>query len=384
MSKKKTISEQVQYKTQPDAKARYWWCVFWTENLEADWEVKLGDKVQMPYSYSIHNADVDSKGKLRPEHGHFLLPFPNTTTYKHALSVFKRVFGEKAVNTCQPVINIRHAYDYLIHDTESCRKQGKHQYDASCRITGNGFDIGMYEQTSVVDKEKKLDEMTMFILDGGYLDMGEAYLAIRKHFKDDCVAREVWRTYNSILDRMVKANYSKYCRQRDQEIARQEQRERDNDWRDLQQSVAEMNAIELVEENERLRAELIELKQAQNCGENGANEGDCVPETYIFDSHTTKNIRDGRRKTNSKTPDQKVMNNNYFSNSDDFSGKYTPHTHQNTHPETHPENFAEFCPHCGSDWTVKMGKTRYGTQRFLCKECGKSFSETIGTEKRLE
>ncbi len=379
--KKTTISEQLQSKIRPDAKARYWWGVFWPENLEEDWEIKLGDKVALPFAYCIHDADVDTKGKPRRKHGHFLVAFKNTTTYKHALDIFKIVFGEKAVNTIQPVINIRHAFDYLIHDTESCRKQGKHQYDASCRITGNGFDIGMYEQTSVVDKEKKLDEMIMFILDGGYLDMGEAYLALRQKFKEDCVAREVWRTYNSILDRMVKANYSKYCRQRDQEIARQEQRERDNDWRDLQQSVAEMNAIELVEENERLRAELIELKQAQNCGENGANEGESVDENaYIF-GHTTKNIRDGRRKTDSKTPDQKVMNNNYLSNSDTEN---TPQTHPKTHPKTHPENLSEFCPHCGSDWMKKMGKTRYGTQRYLCKECGKSFSQTIGTEKRRE
>lgn len=32
-------------------------------------------------------------------------------------------------------------YDYLIHDTDKCRKLGKHQYDPSERITGNGFDI---------------------------------------------------------------------------------------------------------------------------------------------------------------------------------------------------------------------------------------------------
>ena len=37
-------------------------------------------------------------------------------------------------------------YNYLIHDTDSCRKQGKYLYKVEDRICGNGFDIGLYEQ----------------------------------------------------------------------------------------------------------------------------------------------------------------------------------------------------------------------------------------------
>ncbi len=37
------------------------------------------------------------------------------------------------------------------------------------------------------------------------------------------------------------------------------------------------------------------------------------------------------------------------------------------------------CPHCGSGSFVKHGKTGLGRQRYRCRECRKTFSETTGT-----
>ena len=36
------------------------------------------------------------------------------------------------------------------------------------------------------------------------------------------------------------------------------------------------------------------------------------------------------------------------------------------------------CPHCGSVKSIKHG-TRNGRQRYLCKDCGKTFGDTNGT-----
>lgn len=46
------------------------------------------------------------------------------------------------------------------------------------------------------------------------------------------------------------------------------------------------------------------------------------------------------------------------------------------------------CPHCGTSSVVRNGKRKDGTQRYLCKDCGKSFiarsnSITYGTRKSL-
>ena len=39
---------------------------------------------------------------------------------------------------------------------------------------------------------------------------------------------------------------------------------------------------------------------------------------------------------------------------------------------------AVVCPHCGSVKSIKHG-TRNGRQRYLCKDCGKTFGDTNGT-----
>ena len=95
------------------------------------------------------------------DHVHLIVAFPNTTTYKHALNVMDLLSaeGKKAINKCEAVVGIRNVYDYLIHDTEDCRKKGKEQYDPSERITGNNFDIGAYEQLGTAEKNEMFLEM---------------------------------------------------------------------------------------------------------------------------------------------------------------------------------------------------------------------------------
>ena len=90
-----------------------------------------------------------------------ILVWPAPTTYKHAMEVFSRLSapGKTALNTIEPVYSARHMYDYLIHDTEDCRKKGKYAFDPSERITGNNYDIGSYEQISQADKNEMFDQM---------------------------------------------------------------------------------------------------------------------------------------------------------------------------------------------------------------------------------
>ena len=189
-------------------KARYWWAVLYPENMVPDWESKIGDIVQVPYAYAAHTLDQDGKSEHRKDHVHLILAFPNTTTYKHAMEIFG-LLGDKAVNTCQAVIGIRHAYDYLIHDTESCRKAGKHLYEAECRHIGNGFDIGAYEQISTVEKLEMLDDMCNFVRDNNITNLSDAFFLIRREF-DDFRYFEVFTSHNAMIDRICKGEYLKY------------------------------------------------------------------------------------------------------------------------------------------------------------------------------
>lgn len=153
-------------------KGRYWWAVLYQENMVEGWRDKIDELIQVPYAYCEHTADVDSKSEHRKDHVHLIIVFGNTTTYKTAMSVFQQL-GEKALNKCERVIDIRHCYDYLIHDTNKCRELGKHLYSTDERIEGNGFDIGNYEQISTAEKQHMLQELTWFIMREGFETINE-------------------------------------------------------------------------------------------------------------------------------------------------------------------------------------------------------------------
>lgn len=259
----------------PIVKHRYWWAVLYPENMVDDWEARIDDIVQVPYAYCVHDMDTDAQSEHRKDHVHLILAFPNTTTYNHALSVF-RLLGAKAVNTCEAVIRIRHAYEYLIHNTDSCRKMGKHEYSPDLRIEGNGFDIGAYEQLSTADKQAMLKELVGYVINRGFTTINDFTVAALSEYGD-----QYWDVivgYNGTLERYCRGNYLKQ-------------------------------------------------KQADERAEKRQNAG--------FQTHQE---------------------------------------HHQTH-ETHGQTHENRCPDCGSGDVKRKGKTSSGLQRYVCRECGKSFSQ---------
>ena len=142
-------------------KSKYWVGVLYPENMIDKWQEEIGDILELPFAYCIHDKDFDDVEDERKKHVHLIVVFPNTTTYKHAFSVFSRLnaSGRVAINCIEQIINIRQKYEYLIHNTDTCKKKGKHLYNIKERITGNNFDIGAFEQLSVAEKDKMLLEL---------------------------------------------------------------------------------------------------------------------------------------------------------------------------------------------------------------------------------
>lgn len=194
-------------------KARYWTAVLYPENMPQDWEDKLPDTVQLPFAYCKHTRDRDSKSEHRKDHVHLILAFPNTTTYQHAMGVFDLLSkaGKRAVNTCQAVINIRHMYDYLIHDTEKCRQQQKEQYAPSERITGNNFDIGSYEQIGAAEKDEIYRELSGIIREQGFTNYADFTDFVWDKLEDSHYL-EIYRTYSANFERLIRGNYHRWER----------------------------------------------------------------------------------------------------------------------------------------------------------------------------
>ncbi len=257
-------------------KARFWTAVLYQENMRSDWREEIGNIVQIPYAYCEHTQDKDSKSEHRKDHLHIILAFPNTTTYKHAMNVFSLLSAEdkQALNKCEAVVGIRNVYDYLIHDTEDCRKKGKTMYPTDARVTGNNFDIGAYEQLGIAEKNEIFKQMSDAIKDYNITNYMDFYEYVVDTY-DDVNYLEVMRSYSSHFERMTKGNYQRWER---------------------------------------------------------AQRG-------LFRS--------------SERPSQ-------------------AHHHEIT-TEITTENIPFCCPKCGSVTIVKNGKTQAGSQKWVCKDCGKKF-----------
>lgn len=223
--KSKSIIKDEANNNRITTKARYWTAVGYVENMRDDWQEVIGSLLQYPYVYCVHDKDKQGDGDDRKVHVHIVVAYGNTTTYKSALALFRRLNKEgcEAFNTCEPVANIRYIYDYLIHDTEDSKKKGKYRYDKSARIAGNNFDIGSFEQLSVADKERMAEELEDFIIEYNITNYRSLYLSVKNNF--DKEYKKILRTYSSHFERLLKGNYqckSKDCEEQEKVITKED------------------------------------------------------------------------------------------------------------------------------------------------------------------
>ena len=128
------------------------------------------------------------------------------TTRKAIINVLNRLSadGKRCCSSAEPVNNIRHAYDYLIHDTASCRKKERN-CTQSKPASGNNFDIGQLEQLSTKDKQDMLFELVGFIMVEKFETINDFTTAALREFPEQY--REIIVGYNSILERYCRGNY---------------------------------------------------------------------------------------------------------------------------------------------------------------------------------
>lgn len=190
-------------------KARYWTAVLYPENMIDNWQDEIGDILQLPYAYCTHDKDIDAEGNQMKTHVHLLYCFNNSTTYRNALNVVKGLEkpGQTAVNKIERVINIKHMYNYLIHDTEDCRKKKKHLYSPEERITGNGFDIGAFEQLGTAEKGSMARELCDIALNEGFTNFADFYAYVVEHKPAEYFS--VMASFGFIIERIIKGNWQR-------------------------------------------------------------------------------------------------------------------------------------------------------------------------------
>lgn len=222
-------------------KYRYAEVIFYPQNMVDNWQEIIDDVLQVPFCYAIHDKDREEDGSLKLLHGHLLLCWNNTVALDHFVKwvnrlsdpnkFYDRTFidvdsGEentiscpvKAASTAQPIINWERAYNYLIHDTESAKRDGKFLYPQSIRISGNNFDISRLKH---IDEAVKLD---LLIEISDYIDTHNImdFITLKRNFLDkmgrDYIA--LASSKSGYLDRLMAGNYKKW--EREQKKAKQQ------------------------------------------------------------------------------------------------------------------------------------------------------------------
>lgn len=205
-------------------KGKFWSAVLYQEGLVEDWQECIGERLQLPGVYVIHDKDLDKDGDARKPHVHVMICFNNTTTQRCAKNLLLKLAKEGAQpiargGEIESVHSVRNMFEYFIHNTDDARKKGKHQYDAKNRVCFNGFDIGLYEQTSIEEKSQMCMELCDWIAEQGFTNFAKFYRSVRTEF--DSGYFKVVQTYSGLFDRMIKGNYHEWL----------EMQDKNNEWR---------------------------------------------------------------------------------------------------------------------------------------------------------
>lgn len=185
-----TVTQGPGARTAPDQdsginKIRLWEGILYPENMREDWQDIIGDIIQVPYAYCIHDKDLRTDGdECRKVHVHCIGAFGNTTTRAHAIKVFN-LLSKPGMSCCplaSAVIYAGKAYDYLIHNTEECKRLGKHLYCIEERIEGNNFDIDNYVQMQAQEFRAMRRELADYICDNGIANFTIFYRLVTENF----------------------------------------------------------------------------------------------------------------------------------------------------------------------------------------------------------
>ena len=166
-------------------KYRGWTAVLYPESMIPDWKDKIADITQFPFVYIVHDKDTDKKtGELLKEHVHDGIYFNGPTTYKRALKLFQEL--QPSCATCKPIKNSRYFFEYLIHNTETAKKEGKYPYDPAERITGNGYDIEEIAPMTPAEKKELSIQLTQLIKNNNITNFADFVEIAMATFGNDC------------------------------------------------------------------------------------------------------------------------------------------------------------------------------------------------------
>lgn len=172
-----TFEEVINYRLKTPLKDmagnRYWQGILYLDHIETDWKERIGSICTNAYECILHDSDINKDGSKRKEHIHLIIVWNNTTNALSAFKMFSKIGialskdGQSvfASNTLEAIDNIGNAHRYMTHNTDDAIKKKKYLYSQEDLISGNGFDIGMYEQLDKGEESQIKTEIEALIIE---------------------------------------------------------------------------------------------------------------------------------------------------------------------------------------------------------------------------
>jgi hypothetical protein len=163
--------------------------LLYPDSAPEDWRSRLENTGVAIVVSPFHNRDID-RGKTVPKkaHWHVIALYKEPMRKGEIFRTFARALegpnGPEAVNTIVEVNFIEGMYNYLTHNTDKARADGKAQYDPKDILTFNGFEE-LYEQKLLEDGKKPVGQaVSDLILRVGFPSVNDMIFYVEQHEKE--------------------------------------------------------------------------------------------------------------------------------------------------------------------------------------------------------
>lgn len=163
--------------------------LLYPDSAPEDWRSRLENTGVAIVVSPFHNRDID-RGKTAPKkaHWHVIALYKEPMRKGEIFRTFARALegpnGPEAINTIVEVNFIEGMYNYLTHNTDKARADGKAQYDPKDILTFNGFEE-LYEQKLLEDGKKPVGQaVSDLILRVGFPSVNDMIFYVEQHEKE--------------------------------------------------------------------------------------------------------------------------------------------------------------------------------------------------------
>lgn len=192
-----------------DLKSKFWVGILWVDSMVEDWRDKLELAIQKPYTYIVHDRDINGHGDPKKPHVHIMVNYGNPTTANAIKSCFNELSAPGA-QCCNQVFRVKDVAvmdDYFLHITKQAKKDKKVQYAEWERIRGLGWNTDLYHQMQIEDRLQAVIDLSNDVKTYNiqtYVDLYEHTMRMY-----DLGKLEILIAYSSHFDRMVKGQWQK-------------------------------------------------------------------------------------------------------------------------------------------------------------------------------